>query len=245
MEYSLKLPETIAVPYSRQMSPIAQPSIAPERSVFSRFGLEGDTGVVTTLKINCGRAYRHFPELEKLTIYLPHLDSAQEVLKLDRPADEIYAGFDYRNIGESLALTGSFGAEYRKFNTVHNQDYHYDGVELMFGSSMVGCRVLDILRAIEFVKANGVKHLHFIARGQGVIPGTIAALLSDKVESLTLLDAPESCMAMVRKRITRWPQSCMVPGLLTFTDLPEIYAAVKAEKELNIVNFVNEPVPEV
>jgi len=245
LKKALKLPENIEVPYSRQMPPIAWPSVPPERAVFSRFGLEGEPGLFTTLKINSARAYRHFPEMEKLTIYLPHLDSAQELLKLDRDADEFYAGLDYRNIGESLALTGSFGAEYRKFNMIHNQDYHYDGIELMFGSSMVGRRVLDILRAIEFVKANGVKQLHLIARGQGVIPGTIAALLSDKVESLTLYDAPANCMDMVQKRITRWPQSCMVPGLLKFTDLPEIYAAVKAEKELNIINVVNEPVLEV
>ena len=245
LKKALKLPENIEVPYSRQMPPIAWPSVPPERAVFSRFGLEGEPGLFTTLKINSARAYRHFPEMEKLTIYLPHLDSAQELLKLDRDADEFYAGLDYRNIGESLALTGSFGAEYRKFNMIHNQDYHYDGIELMFGSSMVGRRVLDILRAIEFVKANGVKQLHLIARGQGVIPGTIAALLSDKVESLTLYDAPANCMDMVQKRITRWPQSCMVPGLLKFTDLPEIYAAVKEEKELNIINVVNEPVLEV
>ena len=50
---------------------------------------------------------------------------------------------------------------------------------------------------------------------------------------------------MAKKRITRWPQSCMIPGVLTYTDLPEICEAVRSEKPLKIVNFVNEPVPEV
>ena len=245
LKKALKLPETVEVPYTRQMTPIACSTIMPERAVFSRFGLEGEPGIFTTLKINAPGAYRHFPALEKLTIYLPHLDSASELLKYDRAPGEIMAGFDYRNMGESLAQTISFGPEARKFQAVHGQDYHYDGVELMFGSSMVGCRVLDILRAIEFVTANGVKELHLVARGQGAVPGTVAALLSEKVQSLTLLDAPESYEKMIEKRVTYWPQSSMIPGVLSFTDLPEIYEAVKAEKPLNIINFVNEPVPEV
>jgi hypothetical protein len=65
------------------------------------------------------------------------------------------------------------------------------------------------------------------------------------VESLTLYDAPDSYLNMAKKRITRWPQSCMLPGILTFTDLPELYDALRSEKELNIVNTVREPVPEV
>lgn len=242
---ALQLPEKIELPYVRHLPPIGSPSVMKERSVFSRFALEGEKGIFTTLKINADRAWRHFPQLEQLTIYLPHLDGASEILKYDRPAGTLMAALDYRNIGESLALTSTFGSEYRKFCTVHNQDYHYDSIELMFGSSMAARRVLDILRAIEFVTANGVKELHLVCRGQGAIPGALAALLSDKVSSITLHDAPESCLSMVRKRITWWPQSAMVPGLLKFTDLPEIYEVLKAEKALNIVNFVNEPVPEV
>ena len=242
---ALQLPEKIELPYVRHLPPIGCPSVMKERSVFSRFALEGEKGIFTTLKINADRAWRHFPQLEQLTIYLPHLDGASEILKYDRPAGTLMAALDYRNIGESLALTSTFGSEYRKFCTVHNQDYHYDSIELMFGSSMAARRVLDILRAIEFVTANGVKELHLVCRGQGAIPGALAALLSDKVSSITLHDAPESCLSMVRKRITWWPQSAMVPGLLKFTDLPEIYEVLKAEKALNIVNFVNEPVPEV
>ena len=66
------------------------------------------------------------------------------------------------------------------------------------------------------------------------------------MESLTLYDAPgSSYLDMAKKRITRWPQSVMVPGILKYTDLPEICEAVRAEKTLNIINSVNEPVPEI
>ena len=242
---ALKLPEKIEVPYSRILRPFYASSIYGERLTLSRFGLESEEGIITTLKINRDSYFFHFPKLEKLTLYLPHLDAGSEVLKIDRGAEEIFAGFDYRNTGESLTLTGVPGDEYRKFSSTYNQEYHYDSIELMFGSSMLGCRVLDTLRAIAFIKANGTEHLHLMARGLGCFPALFAALLSEDVESLTLLDAPESYLSMAKKRITRWPQSCMLPGVLNFTDLPEIYDAVRSEKALEIVNFVNEPIPEV
>ena len=246
LRQELKLPEKIEVPYSRILRPFYTSSIYGERITLSRFALEGEEGLLTTLKLNRDSYFFHFPKLEKLTLYLPHLDAGSEVLKIDRGAEEFYAGFDYRNTGESLTLTGVPGDEYRKFTSTYNQEYHYDSIELMFGSSMIACRVLDTLRAIEFLKANEVAHLHLAARGLGSFPALFAALLSDKVESLTLYDAPgSSYLDMAKKRITRWPQSVMVPGILKYTDLPEICEAIKTEKTLNIINSVNEPVPEV
>ena len=49
---------------------------------------------------------------------------------------------------------------------------------------------------------------------------------------------------MAEKTVTIWPQSAMIPGILKYTDLPDIYEAVKAEKPLHIVNFTDEPAPE-
>ena len=74
-----------------------------------------ERGVFSVLKINAGTAYRHFPELDTLTIYLPHLEGACEVLDLERAPEEIYAALDYRNIGESLAITTSPGEKYGTF----------------------------------------------------------------------------------------------------------------------------------
>jgi hypothetical protein len=248
----LQIPGKIEVPYSRHLVPWLAAGafrgtgeLPEERKVFSRFALEGERGVFSVLKINAGTAYRHFPELDTLTIYLPHLEGACEVLDLERAPEEIYAALDYRNIGESLAITTSPGEKYGTFRTAHDQDYHYDGVELMFGSSMIARRVLDVLQAVEYVKAHGVKHLHLIARGMGALPGAFAALLaSDKVESLTLYDAPESYLSMLQKRVTYWPQSCMIPGFLKVADLPDVYGALEKVTRLKIVNFVSEPVSE-
>ena len=130
-----------------------------------------------------------------------------------------------------------------KFTAPYSQDYHYDSVQLMCGTSMVARRVEDILSAIAFVRERGVKHIKLVARGQGAIPAAMAALLSDDVEAVTLYETLESYQSVVNKRVSDWPQSCMIPGVLKYMDLPDIYTALKAEKPATIT-FVDEPVPE-
>ena len=98
--------------------------------------------------------------------------------------------------------------------------------------------------AIEFVKARGVKHIELAGRGQGALPAVFAALISDDVAAVKITDALESYQSVVDKRISDWPQSCMIPGILQYMDLPDIYEAVAAFKPFS-ATFVNEPIPEV
>ena len=153
------------------------------------------------------------------------------------PSGTVVAGYDCRNVGESRAITCYAVEEYNHFQTEHGQDYHYDGIGDMYNRSTVAQRVFDLLSAIEYVKRCGVKKIKLAGRGLGCVPAAIGALLSADVEALTLYDAPESWQSMVTKPATYWPQSCMIPGILKYTDLPEIYAAVNAD----IVNFADEP----
>jgi len=240
----LNIPEKIEEPYVRVMRGILIDGIADEKRSLTRFVLEGDHGMLTPLKLNSANSFFHFPELEKLTIYIPHLDGGSEVVKIDRPADDVYAALDVRGLGETLSLGTDQNEAVRKFNALYSQDYHYDSVALMFGTSTVALRVLDILRAIEFVKARGVKHIELAGRGQGALPAVFAALVSDDVAAVKISDAPESYQSMVDKRVTDWPQSCMVPGILQYMDLPDVYEAVAAFKPFSAA-FVSEPVPEV
>ena len=240
----LNIPEKIEEPYARTMRGIVVPGVCDERTRLTRFALEGDYGMLTMLKLNSGKNYFHFPELEKLTIYIPHLDGGSEVVKIDRNSGDIYAALDVRGLGETLPLGTDQDETVRKFNALYSQDYHYDSVALMFGTSTIALRVLEILRAIEFVKARGVKHIELAGRGQGALPAAFAALVSDDVEAVKIYDAPESYQSMVDKRISDWPQSCMIPGILQYTDLPDIYEAIASFKPFS-ATFVNEPVPEV
>ena len=241
----LNIPEKVAEPYVRMLRGRRVPGLPDVRARFARFAIEDDRGMLVPLKLNTPSVCFHFPELEKLTIYIPHLDSVNEVAKIDRAADDVYAGLDVRGIGETLSLGTDQNEELRKFSALYSQDYHYDSVALMFGSSMVADRVMDILRAIEFVKARGVKRIELAGRGQGSLPALFAALVSDDVAAVKLWDAPESYQSMTEKRLTLWPQSCMVPGILKYMDLPDIHAALREFKPLEIVNFVDEPIPEL
>ena len=213
----LQLPEKITVPYARTMRLICAAGVPDSRRYFSRFALERDNAPLTMLKINSELPYFHFPELDTLTIYVPHLDSGSELVKLDRNADDIYAGLDISNIGETRALGTDMDGS--KFTAPYSQDYHYDSVQLMYGTSMVARRVEDILSAIAFVKDRGVKNVKLIARGQGAIPAAMAALLSDDVEAVTLYETLESYQNVVNKRVSDWPQSSMIPGVLKYMDV--------------------------
>lgn len=241
----LNIPDKIEEPYARMLRGTGVPGVPDQRRSFARFALESPDGMLTPLKLNSGTAWFHFPALEKLTIYIPHLDSASEVIKIDREADDIYAGLDVSGLGETLSLNADQVAEMRKFNALYSQDYHYDCVELMFGSSMVARRVMDILRAVEFVKARGVKRIEIAGRGQGAFPALFAALLCDDIAAVKLWDALESYRSIADKRFSAWPQSCMVPGILKYMDLADIREAVASLKSLEVVNFVKEPIPEV
>lgn len=241
----LNIPEKIEEPYVRMMRGIGVPEVPDFKRSFARFALESSDGMLTPLKLNCAGVLFHFPAYEKLTIYIPHLDSGNEVIKIERDADDMYAGLDVSGLGETLSLGTDQVAEVRKFNAIYSQDYHYDSVELMFGSSMVARRVMDILRAIEFVKARGVKRIELAGRGQGSLPALFAALVSDDVAAVKLWDTLESYQSIAEKRISAWPQSCMVPGILKHMDLADIREAVAAVKKLEVVNFVKEPIPEI
>ena len=212
--------------------------------IHSRFGIETEPGIMTTLKILCDTAYNSLPALDDLHIYVPHLDSASEIAAMKLPISQRIAGYECRNVGESRACTCYSIEEYDFFQTPHGQDYHYDCINDMYGTSTVARRVFDLLSMLVYVKACGVKKITLSARGLGVIPAVIVALISDDIAEITLYDAPSSWQSMTEKPATIWPQSCMIPGILKYTDLPEIYEAVKSEKALNIVNFADEPEPE-
>ncbi len=235
----LQIPDCFAEPYVRMLRTLYIPQ-EQGYLIHSRFGIETEHGIMTTLKFICGTAYSSFPALEELTIYLPHLDAGTEMVEKTLP-EGMVAGYDCRNVGESRAITCYAVEEYNHFQTEHGQDYHYDGIGDMYNRSTVAQRVFDLLSAIAYVKNCGVKKIKLAGRGLGCVPAVIGALLCDDVKALTLYDAPESWQSMLEKPATYWPQSCMIPGVLAYADLPEIYAAVKAEKPLTIVNFAEEP----
>ena len=117
----------------------------------------------------------------------------------------------------------------RNFFAQYEFDYHYASLGNMFGVPYLSGKVKDLLAAVALLSRNG-SEIHLRANGQGTIPALTAALLSDKITSLHLENGPDSWLEMVHtSNLTQWPLSCMIPGILAETDLPEIREAI-AEK---------------
>jgi hypothetical protein len=55
----------------------------------------------------------------------------------------------------------------------------------------------------------------------------MAAVLSDKITSLKLTNALDSFDSVVRVEVTDLPFSCILPGILAETDLPELRSAIQ------------------
>ena len=246
----LRLDEkAIPVPYHRNLK-----YRRSNGCMFSRFGLETEENMLVILKLmsKTWRNCLHFPrDFEHSTIYIPHVDSQDEMLELDfKECGEVF-GLDMRGIGETMPLSCNYASGhaqeytlnpfrtdklYSFYDNLHREffssyccDYDYSAIGLMLGQPYLGGRVRDILSAVKLMKHNGHKHIDLIAKGQGAIPALFAAVLSDDIENISLIHAPESFDSMLRTRVTYVPQSVMPWGVLKFTDIPELIKATGAK----------------
>ena len=120
--------------------------------------------------------YFHLPETKKIVLYIPHLDSQDELSEMSFPDDVTVYGLDIRGIGECTP-SGCDQPEPRDFFNEYQFDYHYASLGLMFGKPYLSGKVKDILCAAELLARNGAE-IEVQANGQGTIPALIAALLS-------------------------------------------------------------------
>ena len=157
-------------------------------------------------------------------LYLPHMSSDEELREDQRLREmqEQNAAFfacDYRGIGESRPVT----CRPEMFLHLYGSDYHYASYALMLGESYVAWRVHDVLSTLDWMADLGYDAVHLVARGWGAIPGALAALLDDRVERVTLINAPNSYSEMAETRMQQWPLSAMLPHVLEHFDLPDVY----------------------
>ena len=165
--------------------------------------------------------------------------SRVEAILFSSGGSETYEfGVDMQGIGAALSRNCDLQDPDDFFNP-YGCDYHFNSCEIMFDSSMLCRRTMEILGAVAYARSRGVKKFSIHGHGLGAIPAVMAAILCDDIRSVKLTDAPESFDRMAREYITMWPQAVMLRGILKYTDLPDMYEALKAEKELVIGNFVN------
>ncbi|MBQ9337118.1 MAG: acetylxylan esterase [Lentisphaeria bacterium] len=199
----------------------------PETNQFSgRFGLETEPGRVMCVLHRFAAMSYHLPESEKIRLYIPHQDSMAEIgTRKDEDAD-LY-GLDIRGLGECMPTSCNMPPAARFFNC-YGFDFHYAALASMFGESLLGGRVKDILATVELL-SQVCPNIELEGHGVGGIAALIAAVLSDKVRSIRLTNVPDSWEAMIVSSLPEAetsPMSFMVPGIMEYLDLPDLRSAI-------------------
>ncbi len=233
----LDLPERDGPPDYRVLRPWTKRGYA--RRYANQFVLEtepefGARAVVTKLEDEW-RTARPLPGDGPAVLYLPHLSSDQELredqrLREMQVENQAFFACDYRGIGESRPVT----CRPDMFFHLYGSDYHYASYALMLGESYVAWRVHDVLCTLDWMASFGYDDVHLVARGWGSIPGALAALLDERVERVTLINAPRSYSEMAETKMQQWPLSAMLPHVLEHFDLPDVYREL-AGKQLAMI----------
>ena len=200
----------------------------------NQFGISAEKGINCTMSYvdNEDGVFFHFPKVDSATLYISHLDAWDEIEAGINELDIPFFSLDVRGTGDSTPMTCGINDNY--FHA-YSTDYFYAAHSIMLNKTYLGGKVQDALAAINLLKANGTREIKLVGRGLGAIVAAFAAVLSDKVDTITLINAPVSYQQMIEDVMTHWPLSHMPSGMLKVCDLPDIYQALEA-KSLKIVD---------
>ena len=165
-------------------------------------------------------------------LYVAHLSADAELraeawlaeaIKAE-PAAAVFA-CDVRGVGESQPTTTGTAP-----HDPYGPDYFYAVHGLMLDYPMAGQRTHDLLRMIDWLKAQGHREVHLAAKGWGAIPAAFAALLAPEVVQVTLRHALGSYATVAENDDYAWPLSALVPDVLRHFDLPDVYRELAAKR---------------
>ncbi len=206
-----------------------------EKYIYSQFSLITEEGINCIMNYATEKGcFFHLPKVDSAILYISHLDARREVetgISEIEINDPLFA-LDVRGTGDSTPMTCNRGNDY--FNP-YQADYFYAAHSIMLDKTYLGGKVKDALAAINLLKANGTKDIKLVGRGMGAIIAAFASALSEKVDTVTLINAPISYQQMIEDVMTYWPLSHMPPGMLEVCDLPDIYQALES-KSLKLID---------
>lgn len=140
---------------------------------------------------------------------------------------------DVRGIGESRPDT--CGAD--QFTNPYGSDYFYSSHAVMLDRPYVGQKTHDVLGVLDWLASFGHDQVHLAAKGWGTLPAAFAAILSKRVDQVTLKGAPPSYSAIAETEDYTWPFSSFVPGVLARFDLPDCYCELEVYKNLRQIDL--------
>lgn len=238
VEEVLKLPARDGVPDYRIL-PAAPGRRYPKRAA-GNYAVETEPGILTVVYRLSDVPLVSRPPRGPARAVLYVSDRSADAELRDEPlvreliAAEPGAAFyacDVRGIGESQPNTTSKG-----FTDPYGSDYFYAIYGVMFDCPYPARRSFDLLRIVDWLKANGHEEIHLAAKGWGTVPATFAALLDDRVKRVTLKHALSGYGDVAESTDYTWPLSSFVPDVLRTFDLPDCYRAL-ASKQLRQIEI--------
>ena len=156
----------------------------------------------------------------RAVLYIPDLDSQQELDGADTLAgvDDFWT-LDVRGLGEGLA---SLDDPYR----LYGHDYLAAGHAVLYGETLLGDRLRDVLAAIRLLRAEGASEIHLVGRRQDAVLALLAGALEPSITGVASREAPESFLALATAPFTFWPAVNFPRGVLASFDLPAVRAAL-------------------
>jgi dienelactone hydrolase len=212
---ALKVRVPDAVPHHRRLFQTRSKSAATGHQVF-RFVVESDPGICCVLRHVCreGSPFRLNPAASAV-LYLPNFDSQQELERGGALAslDDFWM-LDVRGLGEGLY-------DLKDLYRLYGHDYMAAGHAVLYGETLLGARVRDVLAAVRLLRAEGAKEVHLIGRKQGAVLAVLAGVLDPEIATVASREAPESFLALATAPFTFWPAVNFPRGVLSAFDLPE------------------------
>lgn len=199
----------------------------------SVFAVESDPGIQVIVSSYGPEQDLMHPPRGEIVVYVGHGDGERDLENV--PASRALTRarlplvvVDPRGFGPTRVL--SCGT--RRFLEPYGADYLMACTGEMLEESYLGRRVHDLLRALDFLAAEGAVPICIVGRGLGSLLAAFAGLLHPCRPRVRLIDYLPSFDLLCRDPLANWPLSSLPRGVLRSFDLPDVYRALGKRLEL-------------
>jgi len=167
------------------------------------------------------------PPRGQVTLYVGHTSAEEDVLRVAAVkrlarGRKPFVTVDPRGLGQSQAKTCGC----TDFFEAYGSDYLYAATGEMLGESLLGRRVFDVLRVVDFLLANGADSVRLMGRGLGSVICAFVALLHPSQPRVKLIHYLPDYQSIIDTPLHAWPLSSLLRGCLRQFDLPDVYRAL-------------------
>ncbi len=193
----------------------------------AEFSIETEPGIQVITAVYGNKNIFMHPPTGKINVYVGHTSSQDDIKKL-ASIKQMTKGriplvaIDPRGIGQSTSKSCASGSIFDPYGS----DFMYASIGDMSEKSYLGQRVFDVMRALDFLYAEGAEDITLIGRGINSITVAFAALLHGREPKVKLINYLPSYQIIIDSPVYKWPLSTIPRGILKNFDLPDIYRAL-------------------